>query len=59
MTPTHEANSWKDSISCVVIREVDEVDQCIMYPTHSSDDEVKEVYILAEGEGFVSLEDVH
>lgn len=58
MTPTIEENTGQDRVSCVVIREVDEVDQCIMYPTDSSDDEVKEVYILAEGEGFVNLKDV-
>ena len=41
----------------MVIREVGEVDQCIMYPTDSTDEEVKEEYINAEANGFVSLED--
>jgi len=57
MTPTTEANIWGNSVSCVVIREADEIDQCIMYPTDSTDEEIKEIYILAEGDGFVSLED--
>lgn len=57
MTPTTETNTWQNRVSCVVIREVDERDQCIMYPTHSTDEEVKEIYLLAEGSGFVSLED--
>ena len=57
MTPTNEESTWQNSVSCVVIREPDEIDQCILYPTHSSDEEIKEIYINAEGTGFVSLED--
>ena len=57
MTPDSEENTWQNSISCVVIREPDEIDQCILYPTHTTDDEIKEIYINAEGSGFVSLED--
>lgn len=59
MTPTSEENTEQNRVSCVVIREVDELDQCIMYPTDSSDEEIKEIYILAEGNGFVSLENVY
>lgn len=58
MTPTNEENTWKDNVSFVVIREPGEIDQCILYPTHSTDDEIREIYINAEGSGFVSLEDV-
>jgi len=57
MKPLNEATTWKNSISCVIISEPDEVDQCIMYPTDSTDEEIKEEYINAEGIGFVSLED--
>ena len=56
MTPTHEANSKEYRVSCVVIREIGEVNQCIMYPTDSTEEEIKERYVLAEGSGFVSLE---
>lgn len=57
MNPTSEENTWQNGISCVMIREPDETDQCILYPTHSTDEEVKERYINAEGSAFVSLED--
>lgn len=56
MTPTSEENTRQNRVSCVVISEVDEVDQCIMYPTDSTDQEVKEIYVIAEGKGFISLE---
>ncbi len=58
MTPTSKENTGQRGISCVVIREADEVDQCVMYPSHSTDDEIKEIYIIAEGDGFISLEDI-
>jgi len=57
MKPLDETTSWKDSVSCVVISEPDETDQCVMYPTDSTDEEVKEEYINAKGIGFVSLDD--
>lgn len=57
MTPTRETNTWQNSVSCVVIREADEIDQCIMYPTNSTDEEIKERYVIAEGGGFISLEE--
>ena len=57
MAATNEKSAWENSVSCVVIREPDEVDQCILYPTHSTDEEIKEVYINAEGCGFISLAD--
>jgi len=58
MTPDSEENTWQNCISCVVIREPDEIDQCILYPTHSTDDEIKEAYVNAKGSAFVGLEDV-
>ena len=57
MTPSKEIVIWKDGISCVVISEPNETDQCIMYPTDSTDEEIKEEYSNAEGIGFVSLEE--
>ena len=57
MTLSDEIAIWKDGVSCVVISEPDETDQCIMYPTDSTDEEIKEEYINAEGIGFVSLEE--
>jgi len=57
MTPNSEENTWQNNISSVVIREPDEIDQCILYPSHSTDDEIKEIYINAEGNGFVDLKD--
>ena len=58
MIPDSEENTWQSCISCVVISEPDEIDQCILYPTHSTDEEIKEVYINVEGSAFVGLEDV-